>query len=502
MEGAVSVKNSNLGPTKSSLVDFILLISERSEEEELAKSFRQHGASTRSVKTLKEFWQEVLAEPPSCCVIDVRMMSDGNLVLKNHPLILSKSIHFSFYYTEEVRPLLSSTYEFLHLGLIKRAPSYEPIVNQIMKRLLYFDDLENNCQDLNLSIDKLKKEKNRLLEKINCDNQDFYNHKLCAKLVKSLNQKISRSNIFQDSVCKLLADLENIENFSLIEISPCKKKLMSTPFINEKYCELPVVYLEKYSNDGIRQYAQNIIYTAGIDMWGKDLVVLEIKGEFKNPDMLIILKCKDQKFKNTFDWSLLELFFSVQYKSQKELGNEELDKLGKYLDPWKLYSYLDNQHFGINDKKITIDMSENLKTNVIIDLRLIDRYVQENEGQRFFWSTFFKEFSSRLKKIEDIEMYICPIGVEYIVLIFDHRHLDFIYPQIKHNVKKFSFWRYFYNTDAVLNKIFDIKVSSIPFNRMAFNNFYESQRFNKSNIKNAVISFESDTSPGLRDIDV
>ena len=60
---------------------------------EVTAIFKKIGIVPFYYRSLKEFWEESLkSEIPSLVIFDVRLMSDGNLALKSHPLVKSEKL--------------------------------------------------------------------------------------------------------------------------------------------------------------------------------------------------------------------------------------------------------------------------------------------------------------------------------------------------------------------------------------------------------------------------
>ena len=75
-----------------------LLFQDFKVAKEISNIFRKTGIIPHLYETLEQYWSGTLTQTPSFAIIDVRMMSDGQKLLKNHPMVESEKIPLSFYY--------------------------------------------------------------------------------------------------------------------------------------------------------------------------------------------------------------------------------------------------------------------------------------------------------------------------------------------------------------------------------------------------------------------
>ena len=120
-----------------------LLLSDLNEVKEISAVFRKLGIIPHFYEDLKTFWTGTIERIPSLCIIDVKKMSDGEFALHDHPAVKSEKLPIVFFYTKNTEPLLVSTNDFFHLGLLKKTENYESSLKAILKRLNHFIILKN-----------------------------------------------------------------------------------------------------------------------------------------------------------------------------------------------------------------------------------------------------------------------------------------------------------------------------------------------------------------------
>ena len=112
-----------------------VLFDDQNEAKNFSNLFNQMGFLSKCYDDLEVFWHGVSNEKVSLAIVDVKMMSKGETVLKNHPKIKNGELPIVFYYTPETSPLLLSTYEILNYGLIKKSQNYSGQFRGILKRI-------------------------------------------------------------------------------------------------------------------------------------------------------------------------------------------------------------------------------------------------------------------------------------------------------------------------------------------------------------------------------
>ena len=172
-----------------------LLLSDLKEVKEISAVFRKLGIIPHFYEDLKTFWTGTLERIPSLCIVDVKKMSEGDLVLCDHPAVKSEQLPLVFFYSKNTEPLLVSTNEFFHLGLLKKTEDYESSIRAILKRVNHFIFLAHENQ-------KLKVEKLKMIETVDHLNQ-------VVLIEKQTDQYRSMVN----SVCMQLEELRGESDF-------------------------------------------------------------------------------------------------------------------------------------------------------------------------------------------------------------------------------------------------------------------------------------------------
>ena len=159
-----------------------LLLSDLNEVKEISTVFKKLGIIPHFYEDLKTFWTGTLDRTPSLCIVDVKKMSEGEFALHDHPLVKAEKLPLVFYYTHNTEPLLVSTFDFFHLGLLKKSEQgalpgavYDTQLRSILKRLNHLIGLEKENHNLKATKQSLSETIEKLeLEKLVMENTDQY----------------------------------------------------------------------------------------------------------------------------------------------------------------------------------------------------------------------------------------------------------------------------------------------------------------------------------------
>ena len=143
--------SSNNGPIVA------LLIDDPVETKNLSSLFKRMGFTPVCFEDLEVFWNKVEEQRPVLSIVDVKLMSKGDLILKDHPLIQNDDLPIAFYYTDETAPLTVSTYEIFHMGLVKRSQNYAPSLKCALKRAVKYWSLKGKTTKVNQKLQKTVK---------------------------------------------------------------------------------------------------------------------------------------------------------------------------------------------------------------------------------------------------------------------------------------------------------------------------------------------------------
>ena len=466
-----------------------LLLSDLKEVKEISAVFKKLGIIPHFYEDLKTFWNGTLERIPSLCIVDVKKMSEGEFSLSDHPAVKSEKLPLIFYYSKNTEPLLVSTNAFFHLGLLKKSEDYEIPLRAILKRLNHFLHLEHENNSLKVEKLKMSETIEKLkYEKLTIEQTDQYQsmvRSVCVQL-----EELSGESDFFRAMERVFQGIDEISEFALLELSFNGQKLISPISHVQKFRAIPSLWLGQACTKGIELFAQNMATQVAVDIMGGDLVSLLIKGNLSRPDKIMFIKAKNELFYNNFDWNMLESYLNGYYARFKNKLDSTPSLEKKFSSSFEAMSFLDQFLFGSSASE-----TEDKKTLGKLDYRLVDLdltslidIVLKKSNNRFFWGKFEKEFINKLEIQSRADFRTFEFGVNHLAFLVEARSLDSFFDELKDFSSKFSYWKYFEESDGVLANIVKPKINMVPLSAYAYLKFNQSASLATHELHSAVSS--------------
>ncbi|TNE96606.1 MAG: hypothetical protein EP326_13010 [Deltaproteobacteria bacterium] len=461
-------------------ISVALLIPEIEDVKAFTDAFRAMGVIPHFYNDLKSFWQGVLGRMPSLAIVDVRNMSEGERLLRNHPYVKNNQLPLCFYYNEATVPLVYSTFEIPNYGLIKKETN---IKGQLKSALIRFNRdmaalrLE---EDYKLKLGKMERQITTLLGATENFKEENYYH----DFLKSVLDRFEAQNDVHDfyKVLERAFDsIKEIREWGILELSQNGQRLVSPEIENGKYKKIPSLWLGQACKAGIQQFAQNMANQIGLDMLGGEIMSLMIRGRYELPDKVLLVRACDEEFLNKFDWETLESQISGIYcrlllKQEGSVNERE----SQVLQPWELFNLMDKMNF---DSTSVLESDE----YHLIDLNfkeLVD-FVREKPTMRFYWKNFFTEFFNGFDNQYKLSYRISSVGTHNIGLVVTKDNFEKVFRNVRTYVARYPFWKYFEDVDVVLARDLAPKVQVVPFSTDALMNHVEGKVSHGVRVKEA-----------------
>jgi len=446
-----------------SKISVALLMHDLSEVKELTTVFKKLGVIPHFYEDLKTFFQSTTENIPSLCIVDVKMMSEGNLVLADHPAVVAEEMPLLFYYSEKTEPLLISTYSLFNLGTLKKSSNYEGPLKSILKRLNKTMAVEQN----NIMLKMVNKAQREQIEQLELDKLEIVQTDRYQSMVKQvclLFEELRGEADALRALEKVFQGIDEIEEFALMELSFNGQKLLSPLSHVPKFRTIPSLWLGQACTNGIEAFAQNMASQVAIDIMGGDLVSLLIKGVKAKPDKILFIKAKNETFFNNFDWNLLEAYLNGFYASFQNKLSIDRPSDKKFSSAFEAMNFLDQYLFGRGQSGLQL----NEYRLVNLDLSELINVVLKKTNNRFFWARFEKEFINRLEIQSRVDFRLFEYGAQHLAFLVAPKDLDFFFEELKDFSGKFSYWKYFEDSEGVLSQIIRPKVSMVPLSAFAY----------------------------------
>lgn len=294
--------------------EIAILVSDIEAVKKISDIFRDLGIIPHFYQNLSGFWKGISEYMPDLAIVDVMLMSEGELALKDHPFVKSEKLSLAFYHSIESRPLIMSTFDIFNYGIIYDDIMLEGQIATILKR---FDKIKE-AEQLKLKQFKIEKKYDMKLSKIMMQLQDqkkrHYYQANVFNVCKTLNSYRGHGNFYK--LCDhFFSQWGVIDSYSILELSDDCRALVSPKVNGKKYLNQSPINLGQKVDHGIDFFSQNMAEQLFTDQWGDKFVSVFIKGRNKNPDKIIYLHIKSIEFLLKFDWEILAISLSGLYLS-------------------------------------------------------------------------------------------------------------------------------------------------------------------------------------------
>ena len=409
-----------------------ILLDDQSEANNFASIFNQIGFTPKCYDDLDVLWHGLNNEKVSFAIVDVKMMSKGETILKNHPKIKNEELPLVFYYSPETTPLLLSTYEILNYGLIKKSQNYAGQLKGIIKRVNQFWQYKTEERESQAKIKELEEEIKSL------GTIRIYNSFLYLEFEKS----------FFDLVERVFESWPDIIKYSFLTIDRNGKKIISPKLKGLKYLHLEEINQARTYFEGFDPLAQKDCYQMGEETLGRNFVALKITTQKKYPEILILLTVRSSL--EGFGWENFEKFLSGIHANYKLKENFFETQKRQLIESWELFDLLD-ENMSIHAKKLTL-----------IDLNLSSVISFLLKDNRFNWKKFLTDFSDLLRKKAPGDFSITVMGHAHLAFLIDWTKGSKLFDIILELNNEFPYYNYFENGEPVLGKGVKGELKMIP----------------------------------------
>jgi len=462
-----------------------LLLNDILVAKKISRIFRKIGIVPFIYEELAEL--EAESAYPALLIADVLLMSDGTRTLAELDVIKNEKLPLAFFYEEGSKPLLVSTYNLFHLGLISGESALEGQIKGVLKRLNHILRLEGDSNQLG-HIEGVHKSEVRSLYQRNEQLKQFhfYNEEL-GRLTRLIEAQKIQGDFYL--ACEKVFENESVvESFTYFELSLTGQKLITPTTASKKFHKIPSLWLKDACPKGVDLYAQNLASQVAVELMGDNIVAIQLKAQFSQPSALLYLKVKDSDFLDMFDWDLFETYLNGLYSYFDLSKKRGAKNLTKTTTLWNLFSVLDNQLYtNLSGKTLVEDEEWKI---IHLSFKKVLAYASNATGIRFYWERFYKDFVKLLFEKSDIEFSLAPSSIVDLTFLVQGSDKDELYVQLSEHAKTFSYWRYFDDADLILTKDLTPHILMLPNSTKALSD-YLSESKNSPYINTPQVQMES-----------
>ena len=417
-----------------------LLMDNISEAKLLSDSLRELGVYAHFYEDLDEFWVSANASSPDLAIIDVKKMSQQNLLFKNHPKVKNNQLNYAFFYKDQSRPLLNSTRGLNYAGLIALELDMPAQLRSLLQQLEKQCKLEEENRVLIDRVERLQKRSAKILK----DVEASYSFESQFQLLLDLTTRygtLDEKDSFITRTIDLFSKWDDCKQFGVYQLNETHQKLISPKIVRKSYQQLPDLWPSQQRQDGIANFAQEMAMEVAYDTFDANLRMLKIYGANSGPDIIIIGEFIQQNLMD-FQWEMLEQFLTAQYRGQMLYRIKEPVKNERQINIWDCFSMLDD---------ISFHQAKAQHKVIGLNFNPLLSVIKERHGNRFYWKSFYSDFMSQLTQNLSGNYKLTEYGVQDFLILIDQRYLEQDFKNLKAFVGEFPYWRYFEDNAIIMN---------------------------------------------------
>ena len=417
-----------------------LLIDNISEAKLISDALRELGIYAHFYEDLDEFWVSANTSSPDLAIIDVKKMSQKNLLFKNHPKVKNRQLNFAFFYKESTRPLLNSIRSLSYSGLIALELD---LVSQLRSLLLQVErqsQLENENNILRDRVQRLQKRSNKILKDVEVSYNFEGQFQLLQELITRFGS-LKQEDSFITRAIDLFSKWDDCTQFGVYELNDTHQKLVAPRIVRKGYKQLPDLWPSQQRQDGIANFAQEMAMEVAYDTFDTNLKMIQVHSTHNEPDIIIIGEFVEQNLID-FQWEMLELFLTGQYRAQVLNRVKGPVRNERHINIWECFSLLDD---------ISFHQSKPLHKVAGLNFNPLLNIIKGKHGNRFYWKSFYSDFISQLSQNLSGNYKISEFGVQDFLVFIDQKYLESDFSKLRSFVADFPYWRYFEDSAIIMN---------------------------------------------------
>jgi len=416
-----------------------LLIEDIHEAKEVSDALRNMGIYAHYYSNLDEFWVAANAQTPDFLLVDVKRMSQGNLLFKNHSKVKNGTLKFGFFYTKSSKILVNSTFGLGHYGLVTSELDLTGQLRSMLEKLA--SEVENDLEKKKLQerVQRLQTRANKVMEDAG-KSFKFQNQFSKMMEVSSRLGTPKTQDEFVNNLMSLMSEWEACERYGIYTLNSSDQKLVSPKFIKPNYEKLPELWLTRPGDKGIEEYAVDMACEVAFDLFDHEARAIFVRGIRNNPEIILIAKFNEEEM-NGFAWDLFEERLSHRLSILMHKSNNASQVTKRQMSAWEAFNYLDDMHFHqANTEHRLVD----------VNLSNLVNKIKEKNSNRFYWKSFCADFINEVESCLSGDFRLSMYGAERLMVFMDKRYIEEGYQRLKAVTGDFQFWRYFQDTSSVM----------------------------------------------------
>ncbi|MGB0453164.1 MAG: hypothetical protein ACPGJV_05570 [Bacteriovoracaceae bacterium] len=425
-------KDSYEETSQNSELTIAVLTSDSHQQSRFQSVLKKIDTKALYVSSLKDFYELIKLESIDLAIVDVRHMSEEDVVLQNHPQVKNNDIRLCFFYNSKTQPLLFSAFEVKNYGLINTTGSLAGQLKLVLERIEGEDHLvEAKDQSIN-ELQKTKQSYKKIIEESESLKREKFYRELLVQTTEHLSPLWEDVDFFK-GLSTRMDELAFTKRFGIYLLGPNNNRLISPRYSEEKFEKLPPLWLGEANQDGVGIVGQNQAMQVVLDLWGGCFQVLYLYDSRKQPQALIFIEA-DEDCDRGFKWQELEQNLNNVYSRNLLRRAANGLQVTSEMNSFDFYELIDNQSRSLEGRNSI------LKT---IEFRTLFQTIANKPNLEFQFSAFMREFFKPLISKLNVSFRYSTLSGYKVAFLISETDSDEFDSVVKNYAKQFPFWRFF-----------------------------------------------------------
>lgn len=417
-----------------------LLSKNISHAQNLSKDLRDLGIMAHYFDDFHDFWTSSLYKEVNLLIVDNELLESAGVSLIDHPKVKSKELAIIVSCKENSLLRNDLLLEMRTLGFLNESYSDSSHLSLLIQSAYMYEQNNFKMHELTEQRDRLRLRNAELLEGLEKSKQFSDEYLFLQSIVENLDKKKEMG--FIGSLDFLFQKLNFVRRYALFSINKSKTQVVSAHSKNEKTCLFSSLW-EGDLEEGLTPQIIKRLIEHGDSLLGGNIIALKVWGKSEHPEKLIILSIED-KGSRLFPWRVFEEQLSLRYmQEEKEVEVRAFNSGVVKWTPWELMAYLDEAHFhyGVATKSL-----------VSFDFTEIQKILNKDKHQRFFWERFQNDFEAEMINLLGRDIIIVNESPSRLVVLVEKENLSKSFILMEDLSQFFEYWRYFENPSLILSR--------------------------------------------------
>ena len=417
-------------------LNYSLLLQDQSEEDQIHYSLRKCNSNVKTFNDLDSLWASLFTETPSAVIVDIRLFNNQEKFLKNHPLVVNKTVALIIFSREADGPILRNISPEIVFDHIKFSSNYDLLIQHINIRLSYVVELEHKVVELGQMNDAKANELSAVRKQLYKIKSDELSKTIAYMMTKRFFYQFRMMKNFLPALAKTMDDFSFIEKLIVFEVD-AKKQKIRTLNLSDKTTTIPSLQTEETLTDAyFKSYVVKTCNSIIADLFGLNNISFNLE---KYPGKVkYVVGLKTQKsHKAHIDEEFLSRVLSGELQ---RFSDEDFINLSQR----PLYEI-----FSVAQR---IAMNQDAR-NVVYHIDFSSLNCSIEKEDYFHWDSFFNDLISGINQTLNGLGTIFINGISDLFIVADY---SVEIKELMYFLDQFMTWSYFEAEESSVGKLIEL----------------------------------------------